>query len=180
MRLRAVSVETAGWRWAILRSDLSATDRHVALTLATLMNTDGTIPAKHARSVETIAGNSGRKPATIIQATQSLKRAGWLIIRPGRGRRVNQYIAAMPGEALLRDEANRVKPAKRSNVVVPLRPVVMPLQARSRASEGNQPARQHFPAPADSLNHSECDHAPEDSEGYCTKCKTWRSERNIA
>ncbi len=179
MRLRAVSVETAGWRWAILRSDLSATERHVVLTLATLMNADGTIPAKNARSIETIAGNAGRKPATIIQATHSLKRAGWLIIRPGRGRRVNHYIAAMPEEALLRDEANRDKPAKRSNVVVPFGPVVVPLGARSHAPRGNQPASQHFPA-LDSLNPSECDHAPEDSEGYCTKCKTWRSERNIA
>lgn len=87
------------WRSAICDSDLSPTQRHVALTLSLHMNERGgsCFPTHDQLKDETGLGRS-----TVITALKALEDAGWLNRQPGGGRRkggngqATEYAATVP------------------------------------------------------------------------------------
>lgn len=87
------------WRSAIVESTLTSTQRHVALTLSLHMNERGgsCFPTHEQLQEETGLGRS-----TVIAALKALEEAGWLIRRPGGGRRrggngqATEYSATVP------------------------------------------------------------------------------------
>ena len=163
----AVRVKVAAWRWAVIKSDLPAGPKQIVLLLSVLMNADGSIPRKYWPGIRKLSDYASRRLDTVIRSIKHLKADGWLLGEKGSGTRPSEYLAAVPLSATLGDD-----PA------VPVSGLAMPLSGLSVPEKSNQPAHQHVPARADSLNPSECDHAPEDSDGYCTKCKTLKSERS--
>lgn len=88
---------TAGpWRWAIVESDLDATVKHVALTLAVRMDADGTIPKRYRPGQRRLAEDASRKRETVAEAVAQLEALGYLQVTvPGVGRRA-EYRAVLP------------------------------------------------------------------------------------
>lgn len=81
------------WRFAVARSTLPATARHVALTLAIHAEGDG---AGARPSVATLAQETGRKRDTVMAALDELDDAGYIDReRPSR-RRATRYTLTLP------------------------------------------------------------------------------------
>lgn len=86
------------WRTAVARSDLPATRRHVALTLALWMNEMG---GSAFPSATTLADATGLSERTIRASLQHLVQARWLDLVErggvrGQRRRANSYQATIP------------------------------------------------------------------------------------
>lgn len=89
------------WRSAICDSDLSPTQRHVALTLSLHMNERGgsCFPSK-----ATLANETGLSEATVKRSLGALAEAGWIVktersTKSGRSTS-NEYQARVPGEGV--------------------------------------------------------------------------------
>ena len=165
-QISSVRLTTAAWRWAVIKSDLPASSKHLALTLSTLMDPDGSIPRKYWPGIRRLSTYLARRRETVMKAVKQLVRDGWLDVREGAGTRPNEYLAAV-----------HLSVTQADATAFALSELAVPLSGLSGTERSNQPARQHSPAHIDSLNPSECDHSVEDEEGYCTKCKTERQER---
>jgi len=84
------------WRHAITSSDLSSTDRFMALVLSLHMNRNG---GSCFPSLETLALESGLGTSTVCRALASLHKQGFITRRPGGGRsKSTQYEARIPKE----------------------------------------------------------------------------------
>ena len=85
------------WRSAICDSDLSSTQRHVALTLSLHMNERG---GSCFPSVATLMDETGLAERTVREALKALSKAGWLVKKErstGSGRQTsNEYQALVP------------------------------------------------------------------------------------
>lgn len=86
------------WRSAICDSDLSPTQRHVALTLSLHMNERG---GSCFPSVGTLMSETGLAERTVREALKMLSETGWLVKKEratGSGRQTsNEYQALVPG-----------------------------------------------------------------------------------
>jgi hypothetical protein len=83
----------ARWRWAVVKSDLAALEKHMALTLAVHMNRDG---AGAYASAETLARESGRSKRYVLDAVRALAEGGWIEWEIGRGTRASCYSVMFP------------------------------------------------------------------------------------
>jgi hypothetical protein len=80
------------WRIAVRSSDLSATCKHVALTLDTYMDASGLAwPAR-----ETLARATGRSVKQLDRALHVLEASGFLLVERSKGRVANRYRATLP------------------------------------------------------------------------------------
>jgi hypothetical protein len=87
------------WRSAICDSELTSTQRHVALTLSLHMNARGgsAMPA-----VQTLVRETGLSKRAVQYALKGLHDDGWLEKRPGLGMNgTNLYLAAIPAHVQL-------------------------------------------------------------------------------
>lgn len=90
-------VNAGAWRWAIIRSELTATQRHVALTIGVRMDGDGTIPRDFAVGVRRIATDGDLHRDTAARIVRELLAAGWLgTVEVAQGRRPARYRATVP------------------------------------------------------------------------------------
>jgi hypothetical protein len=103
------------WQKAIVASALSATQRHVALTLALHMDAEG---GSCWPSVQTLAAETGLSDRAVQKALAALGAAGFVAIdrlggrRPGGGYVSNRYLATLP------EGVNEVHPSRARGVNV--------------------------------------------------------------
>jgi hypothetical protein len=85
------------WRLALMwDEELSAADRHVALTLALFMDIDGGSCRPGVRRLEWM---TARKRATVISSIRNLERRSWLTVKRGgigKNRGTSHYQARCP------------------------------------------------------------------------------------
>jgi helix-turn-helix protein len=78
----------AAWRDAVRDSELTAAQKHVALTLSTYMNGD----AAAYPSVETLAQGCSYSDRTVQIAIQGLRAAGYLAFDDNKGGKAKTYV----------------------------------------------------------------------------------------
>lgn len=92
-------VDVAPWKWAIIRSDLSANTRHFLLTLAVRMDDDGTVPSDYPVGTRQLARDVGRRRHTVIASIQEATETGFLIALSRHGQ-MTIYKASVPTEVV--------------------------------------------------------------------------------
>lgn len=90
------------WRSAVCQSDLTATQRHVALTLSLYMNERGGSAFPGAKR---LADDTSLHVSTIRRSLKELADLGWLELRQqggvkGERKRANEYVATRPDPTL--------------------------------------------------------------------------------
>lgn len=84
------------WRWAIIQSDLTPLEKHVALTIGVRFNPKGEIPESFRVGSRRLAQDCSRRRETVLKAIDNLVEAGWLGVDKGKGTKASRYWATLP------------------------------------------------------------------------------------